>query len=331
MCTENYTKENNAPLPLSKEEERIILEYIKQGDESAREYLIEHNMRLVLFEVTTRFKNYQYDKEELIAIGNIGLVKAAQTYDPSKKIAFSTYAAKCIDNEILMFIRKQKKLFSEESLSYTIFIDGGYEEKKLEDIIRSDIDIEEEYNEKETYEIIRGLIDSLSERDRKIMILYYGFNNSKTHTTREIAKIMSLSQPVIVRIIHRNLKNISDKLQELGVIELREKTKKQNNRKSKRKKVNTTKDKKNEILKEDYIKLLEILKSEDLSNILNYYTEKEIIILLLKLGYINGKDFSSQSVAEFLNINKQEVIDTTKRIINEYKEKINSSEVLLKI
>lgn len=311
------------PKKMDKSEEKKLYKKIKEGDERAKELLIEHNIRLVMHEVMTRFKNCLCDKEELIAIGNIGLVKAAMTYDETKQVAFSTYAARCIDNEILMHIRKQNKVSKEESIENIIYIDKENNELSLIEILKSDVDIAEEYCEKETIKAIRKLVDDLEERDRKIMILYFGFHNSKTYTTREIGMMMNLSQPSISRIIKRNVEKIGNNLQKLGLIELRTNSKKIE-------KYNQNKNECTKIEKNDYIKLLEILTNGEINNILDYYSEKEVIILLLKLGYINGKDFSSESIAEFLDINKHEVINVAKSLLRNYKEQISSNQQVLK-
>lgn len=195
------------PKTLSKYEVSELIEKIKQGDEKARKKLIEHNIRLVLYEVNHRFKSVEYDKNDLVSIGNIGLMKAITTFDASKKVEFSTYATRCIDNEILMFLRKLKKNQNVDSLDRIIRHDKDGNEKKLEDIISDDIDITESYTDNETYQIIRQIVKDLPERDRQIIMLYFGFYNGKTHTQKEIAKELGISRSYVPRLIKKLLKS----------------------------------------------------------------------------------------------------------------------------
>ena len=163
------------PKLLSKQEVYELLEKIKQGDELAREKLVEHNIRLVLYEVTGRFKSVEYDKKDLVSIGNVGLMKAITTFDTSKKFEFATYAIRCIDNEILMFLRKLKKNQNVDSLDRTINHDKDGNELKIEDTISDETDIVEEYTDNETHQIIRQIVKDLPDRDREIIMLHFGF------------------------------------------------------------------------------------------------------------------------------------------------------------
>ena len=224
------------PKFLSKQEVYELLEKIKQGDELAREKLVEHNIRLVLYEVTGRFKSVEYDKKDLVSIGNVGLMKAITTFDTSKKVEFATYAIRCIDNEILMFLRKLKKAQNVDSLDRTINHDKDGNELKIEDTISDETDIVEEYTDNETHQIIRQIVKDLPDRDREIIMLHFGFYNDKTHTQKEIADMMSISQSYVSRLITKIVKKLGQQLQQKGVIELRmegqrPKTKKEPNRK----------------------------------------------------------------------------------------------------
>lgn len=119
--------------------------------------MVEHNIRLVLLAVTGRFKSVAYDKKDLVSIGNLGLIKAVETFDKSKNVEFSTYARRCIDNEILMFLRKLKKNQSCDSLDETIAYDTGGKELKLEDTISDKLDIVEEYEKKKLIKLYEKL------------------------------------------------------------------------------------------------------------------------------------------------------------------------------
>ena len=121
MNTEElFLDANDLPKPLSKDELSELFDKIKLGDEEAKNKVIEHNIRLVLYEVTKKFRTVNYDKKDLISIGNVGLIKAVLTFDKSRNMEFATYAVKCIDNEILQFLRKLKKLQNIDSLDRTI-------------------------------------------------------------------------------------------------------------------------------------------------------------------------------------------------------------------
>ena len=182
------------PTPLSKQEVYELLGKIKQGDKRAKEKLAEYNIRLVLYEVTGRFKFVEYEKNELVSIGNLGLMKAINTFDTTKKVEFATYATRCIDNEILMFLRQLKKDQKVDSLNRTINYDNEGNELYLEDTISDETDIFEKYTDNETYQIIRQIVKDLPDREREIIMLYFGFYNDKIYTQKEIADMMSNSR-----------------------------------------------------------------------------------------------------------------------------------------
>lgn len=213
------------PEPLSKQEIYELLDKIKQGDEPAREKFILHNIRLVLNEIKRRFSTVEYDKRDLFQIGCIGLIKAAETFDVSKKVNFSTYATCCVDNEILMFLRKLKKDELVDSLDTVISYNREGEELKIEDILSDDTDIVEEYTNNETIYIIGEIVKDLPERDREIVMLYFGFYNDQTYTQTEIANMVSITQPIISRIITKVVKQVRKQLEEKDIIELTTKIK----------------------------------------------------------------------------------------------------------
>ena len=441
------------PKPLSKKEVYELLDKIKQGDEKARAKLVEHNIRLVLSEVTGKFSTVEYDKKDLVSIGNVGLMKAITTFDTSKKVEFSTYAIRCIDNEILMFLRKLKKYANDDSLDRTINHDKDGNELKIEDTLSDDIDIVEEYTDNETHRIIREVVKDLPERDRKIIMLHFGFYNDETHTQREIAEMLSISQSYVSRLITKIVKRVGKILEEKGLIELRAKdkpnhiskpkttkeeggkkmarelqtiyqyfkdytkeqvdamleklseeekalitirygedlnnpvssklTKEQTDkfygslipkmkrllanpnkeRKPRRKKLQASENITNNLgdavvepvrkitsqqipesdelveqqgseekasatnvgimTKDDCLKILELLRTPSFNQMMSVLSVKESVIISLKLGYIDGKYFSTDSIAQFLGIEPQEVIDTTRKVLLLYKENIN--------
>lgn len=205
------------PKPLITDELITLFSQTKNGSKEARDKLIIHNIRLVLYEVKHKFKNVNYDKKDLVSIGNLGLVKAIETYDISKEIKFTTYAVTCIDNEILMFLRKLKKDDNVYSLN-KVFHNKDGDEFKLEDYISDDRDFTEEIEIAENYKIIREIVKVLPDRDREIILLYFGFYNNRIYTQSEIADKMGLSY--VSRLIIKIINRISETLESKGIIEL---------------------------------------------------------------------------------------------------------------
>ena len=178
---------DNLPEPLTKEEEIIYVKKAEEGDTKAREILIEHNLRLVVF-LAKKYENTKVDLEDLVSIGTIGLIKGVNTYKLDKNIKLATYASRCIDNEILMFLRKNKKRRGEISFEDSLSYDSEGNELHLEDILGTEKDIvtkgiEEEHDKKVLYQEI----NKLKKRDKQIMILRYGLFNKKEQTQKEIA------------------------------------------------------------------------------------------------------------------------------------------------
>ena len=188
------------PAPLSKEEE---IEYVKrsmEGDIKAREKLIEHNLRLVVF-LAKKYENTKVDLEDLVSIGTIGLIKGVNTYKLDKNIKLATYASRCIDNEILMFLRKNKKRNGEVSLEDSLSYDAEGNELHLEDILGTDEDIVTRPLEAETEKkLLYEELVKLKPRDQKIMIMRYGLYGTKEYTQKEVASVMNISQSYISRI-----------------------------------------------------------------------------------------------------------------------------------
>ena len=188
------------PEPLSKEEETEYVKLSMGGDEFARNKLIEHNLRLVVF-LSKKYENTGVDLEDLVSIGTIGLIKGVNTYKLDKNIKLATYASRCIDNEILMFLRKNKRRKSEISFEDNLSYDSEGNELHLEDILGTAEDIvtrplEEEIEKKILYEELV----KLNNRDREIMMLRYGLCGRKELTQKEVAKLLGISQSYISRI-----------------------------------------------------------------------------------------------------------------------------------
>ncbi len=199
------------PAPLSKDDEIKYVTLSMNGDKKARSKLIEHNLRLVVF-LAKKYENTGVDLEDLVSIGSVGLIKGVNTYKLSKNIKLATYASRCIDNEILMFLRKNKRRRGEISFEDNLSFDSEGNELHLEDILGTDSDIvtrglEEETNKKLLYEEI----ERLSDRDKKIMVLRYGLYGNDEMTQKDVAKLLGISQSYISRIekkVIRKLKQL---------------------------------------------------------------------------------------------------------------------------
>lgn len=218
-----FIESSSLPNPLSKNEFEYLLNKTKEGDRGSLEKLVLHNIRLVLFEVAKKYKNTDYDKKELVAVGNIGLLKALNTYDLSREIAFPTYAIKCIDNEMLIYLKKIKKHQMVDSIDKIVSYDKNGNEMELEDKLNSDIDIAGDYEKKETYRLIREIVNNLPDRDREIIIMYFGFDGDNICTQNDIAEKFNISQSYASRVINKILVNIKSELERQNIIETRKK------------------------------------------------------------------------------------------------------------
>lgn len=190
----------NFPAPLSAKTERELFAKMKEGDEAARTKLIEHNLRLVAH-IVRKYYFTNKNQDDLISIGSIGLVKAIDSFDASNGARFATYGAKCIQNEILMYFRAQKKLANEVSINETIDIDRDGNPLTYEDIICVDDTIAEDIDRKlHTKKALRLIKEILSARERTILTLRYGLNNKPAMTQRDVAKLLKISRSYVSRI-----------------------------------------------------------------------------------------------------------------------------------
>ncbi len=197
------------PEPLSKEDEIKFVELATQGDEDARCKLIEHNLRLVVF-LAKKYDNTNIDLEDLVSIGTIGLIKGVNTYRLDKNIKLATYASRCIDNEILMYLRKTKKKRTEVSFEDSLSFDGDGNELHLEDVLGTDKDVvtkglEDDLDKKMLYQEVARL----PKRDREIIEYRYGLNGKKEMTQKEVADLLGISQSYISRIEKKVIKKLS--------------------------------------------------------------------------------------------------------------------------
>ncbi len=284
------------PSPLSKNEVYELLKKIEIGDELAKEKLAEHNIRLVFRQVMSRFKTVDYDKADLISIGNIGLIKAINTFDINKEIGFSSYATRCIDNEILMFLRKLKKNQNIDSLDKTINYDKEGNELKIGDTIYDDIDIEEEYTDNETYEALRQIVEKLPDRDREIIMMHFGFYDDRIYTQQEIGDKFNFSRAYISKLIQKIVKKIGYQLQQQEFIELRNNDKREkkqsitaNFRKEEKLGLSehTQKEKEEKTMAKELQTIYEYFNKynkEEIDTMLTKLTEEEINLITLRYG-----------------------------------------------
>ena len=196
------------PEPLSREEEDYYLKLKEEGDSLAKDKLIEHNLRLVVF-LSKKYENTGVDLEDLVSIGSIGLIKAINTFTRDKNIKLATYASRCIDNEILMYLRKNKKVKTEISIDASLSLDGEGNELHLEDILGTDADIVTRPIEEETEKklMIKEVL-KLKPRDKEILVLRYGLFGNKELTQKEVAEKLGISQSYISRIEKRLIKKL---------------------------------------------------------------------------------------------------------------------------
>jgi len=198
------------PKPLTEDEEKDFLTLYKQGDERARNILIERNLRLVAH-IVKKYSNTGKDADDLISIGTIGLIKAITTFDSSKGTRLATYAARCIENEILMTIRSSKKVQNQLSLQDPIGIDKEGNEISLLDILGTDCDtvLEEVEKKLQTGKLYKIMDKVLKNREKIVLELRYGLSNETIKTQREIAQMLGISRSYVSRIEKRAIKKLS--------------------------------------------------------------------------------------------------------------------------
>lgn len=208
----SYITNNTFPLPLSEKEEQVYLERLKAGDEKAKNVLIERNLRLVAH-IVKKFDNTGEDVDDLISIGTIGLIKAINTFDQAKKIRLATYAARCIENEILMHLRSTRRIRSEVSLYDPIGVDKEGNEITLIDVLGTapDVVAEAVENQCET-ERLNKEIHRLSKREKWVLEMRFGMPDGSRKTQRDIAKLLGISRSYVSRIEKRAISKLSKNL-----------------------------------------------------------------------------------------------------------------------
>lgn len=211
-----YIGGNDAlPPPLSKEEEDDLVAKLVEGDESIRSILIERNLRLVVY-IARKFENTGVNVEDLISVGTIGLIKAVNTFDPNKKIKLATYGSRCIENEILMYLRRNSKVKAEISFYEPLNIDWDGNELLLSDILGTDNDavynlIEDEVDK----ELLLIAMKKLNKREKEIVHLRFGLNGEGEKTQKEVADMLGISQSYISRLEKRIIKRLKKEINKM--------------------------------------------------------------------------------------------------------------------
>ena len=208
-----YVGGNDAlPPPLSKDEEEDLLKKLNNGNEKIRSTLIERNLRLVVY-IARKFENTGVYVEDLISVGTIGLIKAVNTFNPEKKIKLATYASRCIENEILMYLRRNSKVKAEISFYEPLNIDWDGNELLLSDILGTENDTVYNLIEDEVYkQLLFMALKSLNDREKEIVRLRFGLNGTREKTQKEVADMLGISQSYISRLEKKIIKRLKKEI-----------------------------------------------------------------------------------------------------------------------
>lgn len=203
------------PLPFSAEEESKMLGKLSEGDEAVKSSLVEHNLRLVVY-IARKFDNTGADAEDLVSVGTIGLIKAVNSFKPDKNIKLATYASRCIENEILMYLRRLVRLRNEVSFDEPLNTDWEGNELLLSDILGTDSDTV--YKDIETgveKELLRGALEKLPEREKRIMDLRFGLSGKEEMTQKDVADLLGISQSYISRLEKKIIARLKSEMSKL--------------------------------------------------------------------------------------------------------------------
>ncbi|MDO9573799.1 MAG: RNA polymerase sporulation sigma factor SigE [Candidatus Contubernalis sp.] len=203
------------PPPLTHDEEHFLLEKLREGEKEVKSVLIERNLRLVVY-IARKFENTGVSIDDLVSIGTIGLIKAVNTFDPHKNIKLATYASKCIENEILMFLRRNNKVKAEISFDEPLNIDWDGNELLLSDVLGTENDIIYKSIEAEVDKRLLYLaMEKLSSREKRIMELRFGLANGQEKTQKEVADMLGISQSYISRLEKRIIKRLKKEIKKM--------------------------------------------------------------------------------------------------------------------
>lgn len=200
------------PPPLPKEKEMQIMEELARGDESHRDLLITHNLRLVVY-IAKKFESKTTSTEDLVSIGTIGLMKAVKTFNPQKNIKLATYASRCIENEILMHLRKVNNMKAEMSFDEPLSVDWDGNELTLRDVLGTDPDdVFEPIEYTDEKRLLMKIVNELPEKERRLMIMRFGLNGEAGHTQKQLADSLGISQSYISRLEKKILEKIKNEM-----------------------------------------------------------------------------------------------------------------------
>ncbi|MCL1630938.1 RNA polymerase sporulation sigma factor SigE [Sporolactobacillus sp. CPB3-1] len=204
------------PSPLSKEEEAELMRKLPSGDPKVRATLIERNLRLVVY-IARKFDNTRINIEDLISIGTIGLIKAVNTFNPEKKIKLATYASRCIENEILMYLRRNSRTRSEVSLDEPLNVDWDGNELLLSDVLGTDNDVTTKNMERKVERtLLKKAMLMLNDREKEIMTLRFGLSGGKEKTQKDVADELGISQSYISRLEKRIIKRLKKEFSKMA-------------------------------------------------------------------------------------------------------------------
>ena len=202
------------PRPLSKAEEQECLEQLSMGDIEARNTLVEHNMRLISH-ILKKYYTHTEDIDDLVSVGTVGLIKGINTYKPDKGVRLATYASRCIENEILMYFRSNRKNQSEMSLSEALDTDGDSEGLSMMDVVADELELDEQIGNREICRTLQKCVeDTLSERDATIIKLRYGLGGGRAMKQQEVAELCHISRSYVSRIEKKALAQLREALGE---------------------------------------------------------------------------------------------------------------------
>lgn len=204
------------PAPLEKEEEQRLIQLLPKGDPQARATLIEHNLRLVVY-IARKFENTGVHIEDLVSIGSIGLIKAVNTFNPEKNIKLATYASRCIENEILMYLRKNSRIKTEVSFDEPLNVDWDGNELLLSDVLGTEEDIiTKDLEHKIDKQLLGQALAKLTGREKKIMELRFGLVGDEEKTQKDVAELLGISQSYISRLEKKIIKRLQKEIRKMS-------------------------------------------------------------------------------------------------------------------
>lgn len=384
---ESFLSDYFLPASISDKELIELFKRYRNGDLEAKDIIVRYNIKFVIYYINKKYYTLWFDKNDLVQVGNIGLLNAVETFDISYNVKFSTYLSKCIDNEILRFLKSEKKHFYVDSFDNPICDDSDF---RLGETILDDFDLEGSIINSELKDSILSDIENLPDNDKRILTMYFGFFDSERYTQLEIADMFSITHTYLSRKISKLVSDLGKNLSEKGYIDISNKKvsiskkKKKNEKKSiyesfssyskeevdkavsklndydkkiiflkygdgssdyvskltpeqtkyyhdsivrkiKRILKNSSLSEKSIITSKIYEEAVKLSKSEEMLNIFDEFSSDELIIVILKFGFINNQFFSDDVISNFLNIDVNKVNEVTKIVLSNYKDNIKNS------